>query len=299
MKENIFIGKKREHSKASEVYIEVKFKYPKITLNWDIPIEYRRTGTHFAQKSDQEIREYLLEIYNKCNPKNWELWKKEQINFWKTKPNAGITKSIFDKLNKEFKWIPANSFSNPNYARRIQDIKEFGYTLATNTNKLDEKTNKKTTHLLLLPIPRGGITGYEIWTKEERERIIKTLKSFDAFEGKVVRKESLLPDHKFPEIRWDKNTKRDNLSNLSEKDILHDFQLLNNQRNQQKREVCRTCYQTGKRGIAYGINFFYKGTSDWDKKYPTKGKAAEKGCIGCAWYDFNTWRESLNKLLVK
>ena len=83
------------------------------------------------------------------------------------------------------------------------------------------------------------------------------------------------------------------MGDLTNAEILNDFQLLSNQRNQQKREVCRTCYQSGNRGKMFGINFFYHGTELWDATIPKKGKAAEKGCIGCGWYDIQKWRLAL------
>ena len=92
--------------------------------------------------------------------------------------------------------------------------------------------------------------------------------------------EGILPDHKFPEIRWDEETRRNTLENLSEKEIKNDFQLLTNQRNQQ-----------------IGIPYFYKGTMDWYKRIPQHGKDAEKGCIGCGWYDIECWRQELAKKL--
>jgi hypothetical protein len=148
-----------------------------------------------------------------------------------------------------------------------------------------------------VPIKRGGLTGYETWTSELRAHIVSVLGSYDAFEAKKTRKEGLLPDHKFPEIRWNSETRRCTLNNITDSDIRTDFQLLSNQRNQQKREVCRNCFQTGERGIVYGIPFFYKGIKTWDKSIPARGKAAENGCIGCGWYDINTWRTELNKHL--
>lgn len=84
---------------------------------------------------------------------------------------------------------------------------------------------------------------------------------------------------------------------MSDEDVIKKFQLLDNQRNQQKREVCRSCFQTGKRGIIYGIPFFYNGNEDWDKRIPMIGKQAEHGCIGCAWYDIERWRRELLKIL--
>jgi len=290
-------GKIRYHTKASEKYIDVIFVYEKEPpYNCSVPIEYRRTGTEIE---DNDIDEYLNEVYEKICPKNWEQWKKEQKEFWEEKPGATITKGFFDVLTEKFDWncVSCTLPQNPNWARRIQDLKEFGYTIATDTKRYCQKCKKNTTQLLLLPLPRGGITGYEIWSKQLREHIIKLLKTYDAYEAKVTKKEGLLPDHKFPEIRWDEETRRNSLENLSEKEIMDDFQLLTNQRNQQKREICRYCYQTGQRGLIFGIPYFYKGTMDWDKHIPQRGKEAEKGCIGCAWYDIERWRKELIKKL--
>ncbi|MBX9835658.1 MAG: hypothetical protein K2X65_05720 [Burkholderiaceae bacterium] len=183
--------------------------------------------------------------------------------------------------------------SNPNFARRIQDLKEFGYSLATDTNKFCEKCCLNTTQIALIPIKKGGITGYETWSPKLRSHIVKVLNSFDAYEAKKTKAEGLLPDHHFPEIRWDANTKRDSLAEISDEDIKRDFQLISNQRNQQKREVCRNCFQTGERGIIYGVPYFYSGTKIWNSNIPKTGKSAEAGCVGCGWYDINTWRINL------
>jgi hypothetical protein len=296
---NYTIGSIRHHQKASEAYVNVTFKYETSSFNWDIPIEYRRTGTHFLEKSKEELIEYLSKVFEDCNPNKFDAWRKEQVRFWAEKPNAGTTKAFFDVLVKSFTWMSVESDfpKNPNWARRIQDIKEFGFTLATNTAMYDKKLGANCTHILLIPLPRGGITGYEVWSKEQREKIITVLGAYDCFEGKVMKKEGLLPDHKFPEIRWDENTKRLDLSSLSSLDIKRDFQLLNNQRNQQKREVCRSCYQSGERGKVFGINFFYSGSYKWDKTIPIRGKNSEKGCVGCAWYDMEKWRQAINSFL--
>ena len=86
---------------------------------------------------------------------------------------------------------------------------------------------------------------------------------------------------------------------MTDAEIIQKFQLLDNQRNQQKREICRKCYQERIRGTIYGINYFYKGTEQWDPAIPEKGKAAEKGCEGCAWYDIEKWRIMLNNEINK
>jgi len=289
---------KRNHSKACEQYIDVLFEYSGgVVIETSIPTQYRRTGTDIP---DSELDDYVARVYEDLDPTGWEKWQAEQNAFWETKPSANVTKSFFDVLASSFKWSCSTCElpSNANFARRIQDLKEFGYTLATNTNRPCAKCKKKTTQLILLPLKRGGITGYETWTPALREKIIDSLNRFDAFEAKQARKEGLLPDHKFPEIRWDSDTRRESLEGLTIANIQRDFQLLSNQRNQQKREVCRTCFQTGIRGTIYGIKFFYKGKAEWDQNIPPRGKLAEEGCVGCGWYDINTWRSELAKRLV-
>ncbi len=150
------------------------------------------------------------------------------------------------------------------------------------------------TSRILLPIPLNTEMGYETFTSQFKARVISLLKERNAFEAKVTNKKALIPDHKFSEVRWDDNTKGDNPMDMTDDEIIQKFQLLDNQRNQQKREVCRKCFQEGIRGTIYGINYFYKGSEVWDKQIPIKGKSAEKGCEGCPWYDIEKWREMLN-----
>ena len=57
--------------------------------------------------------------------------------------------------------------------------------------------------------------------------------------------------------------------------------------------------RNGKRGMLFGIKFWYNGTTeDWPKEVPRKGIEAEIGCEGCGWYDVAKWREELNKKLM-
>ncbi|MCM1519904.1 MAG: hypothetical protein NC098_03885 [Lachnoclostridium sp.] len=139
--------------------------------------------------------------------------------------------------------------------------------------------------------------GYETFSSQFKARVVRLLKGINAYECKATTRKGLIPDHKFSEVRWDKDTKAENLIDMTDEEIIQKFQLLDNQRNQQKREVCRNCFQTGRRGIIYGIPFFYKGGPNWDSAIPTIGKLAEKGCIGCPWYDIERWRTELIKLL--
>lgn len=283
----------REHTKASEIYIDVEFIYSnKIKWTGSVPIHYRRTGTFANTK--EEIKELIDKAYQAMNPKNAVSWLKEQEEFWKDS-NADVTKPFFDKLkDSNWKCVAHELPTNPNWARRIQDIKEMGYTLSTNTNMFCDKCNKNTTHLILLKLPRGSQTGYEIFSPQLRKKIIKVLGNYDAYEGKVKNGNSLLPDHKFPEISWDDKTRQENPDTMNDEEIKKKFQLIDNQRNQQKREVCRQIFQTGKRQGIFGINYFYKGDENWPTSIPKIGKEAEKGWEGTGWYDIEKWRESLN-----
>lgn len=139
--------------------------------------------------------------------------------------------------------------------------------------------------------------GYETISDRMRSRITEVLGRYDVYE--CSESPHCLPDHKFSEIRWDEDTKAENLETMSDEEIRKKFQLMTNQRNQQKREVCRLCYQTGKRGVAYGIPYFYEGGPEWNPSIPKKGKSAELGCQGCAWYDLDEWRRRLLKELRK
>ena len=72
----------REHSKASEKYVDVIFTYPDGS-KWEgsIPIEYRRTG--ISAKSKEEIASLIKKAYDSMNPVNNNEWIKEQDEFWK------------------------------------------------------------------------------------------------------------------------------------------------------------------------------------------------------------------------
>lgn len=287
---NIEIIDRRKHSKASERYIDVKFKYEDIIWEGSVPIEYRRTGIN-AQNEKEEI-EILNKAYYELNPENYQEWLANEEKFWEQK--KGNTKLFFEAV-KDGKWkcIKCDLPSNPNWNRIWQNIKELGYTTATHTSMYCKICKKNRTHVLLLPIPRGKPSGYEKFSPILRKKILKTLGYYDVYEERINK--NALPDHKFSEIRWDENTAEKNPDDMSEEEIMSKFQLLTNQRNEQKREVCRECYQTNKRGYPYGIPFYYKGDENWDETIPKIGKHAEKGCEGCGWYDIARWKEELIK----
>ena len=301
LNENIEIVREQRYvnTKASEEYVHVVFRYPDVGTQWDgwVPVEYRRTGVSISGSDREKLEAHLNTVYAQMHPTKYQRWLEEQGQFWE-KTNSVETKDIFNVL-KDGKWHCRNcDISNANFARRIQAIKEDGFTIATHLNyHCPDCGNNRSTRLLLLPIERVELAGngYETWSSALRARIIRVLGSVDVYEDRYSK--TCLPDHKFSEIRWDDETKSDNPDCMTDQQIREKFQLLSNQRNQQKREVCRNCYQTGKRGAIFGISYFYEGNDAWDEHIPAKGKAAEAGCVGCPWYDIARWRKELQKVV--
>lgn len=294
LNKNIKCLGERSHNKANEKYVDVIFQYGSDEWKGSVPIFYPRAN--IDAKTREEKIELLNKVYEEMNPKNYSKWLREQEAFWQTK-NAETTQEFFE-CTKDGKWkcnkceLPTND----NWARRWQTLKEYGYITATKTNVKCEKCgNKSTTQVLLLPVTRGLGSSYETISPKLKKKIIKLLESYDVYEERY--NSNLLPDHKFPETRWDHNTPEKNPETMTDDEIKNKFQLLTNQRNQQKREACRNCSQKNKRPYPYGIKFYYQGNEDWDENIPKRSKAAEKGCIGCGWYDLKKWKDELNKLI--
>lgn len=282
---NITVSQWIDNAKASEYYIRTKFIQDD-GFEWETVVPYidRRAGLNI--ETEKELAEYLISIKPYFAKDAMQQWKKQENKRGLIRGN--VTKPFFDVL-LSFKEEIDNLPKNNNGARRIQDIKDAGYTIASVPNAIDRKTSR-----ILLPLPLHSEMGYETFTPQFKARVIRLLKGRNAFEARVTTEKALIPDHKFSEIRWDNATKDENSMEMTDAEIIEKFQLLDNQRNQQKREVCRKCFQEGFRGSIYGINYYYKGTDKWDESIPKVGKDAEKGCEGCPWYDIERWRSMLN-----
>ena len=276
------------HSKASEDYVAVQITDASGTRIWEDSIPYKDRRARLNLDTEQKIAEYLRSIHQNFEPDNVRKWVTAERKYWKKNfSRAAVTTPFFKRLLR-MDWVMGNGFpQNQNPQRRIQDIKDKGYTVVS----MREGTGWKRK---LVPLPRRTAHVYETISPELRSRILSVLNSENVYELSTANQAGLLPDHKFPEIRWDTETPRANPNDMPEADIRAKFQLLDNQRNEQKREVCRNCFQTGARGVLFGLNFFYVGTSQWNKAIPKTGLAAEAGCVGCGWYDIQTWRQALN-----
>lgn len=102
-------------------------------------------------------------------------------------------------------------------------------------------------------------------------------------------------DHKFPQVRWNKNEPV-NGTDMKAEEIKEKFILLTRSNNLLKSRYCEKCCKTGKRGCFPGVYFWYEGDEEWDVKID---KHDEAGCEGCFWYNPYKWREELNKIVKK
>jgi hypothetical protein len=274
----------------------VEFTYPEKELSWSgaVPTEYRRTGV--KAKSEEDRQEILEQAYNAMDPNNKERWERKQLEHWSDR-REGDTKTLFFKLwHCGWTCIGCALPGNPNSAARLKAVKDDGYTIATRPSHTCKKCGPRRTKVIMLRLPRGDKLRYDQFSKKGMKNIMGVLNNYDSYESNQ-RTKGLLPDHMFPEIRWDKTVAPKNAEEMSPEEIRESFQLMTNRRNQQKREVCRNCYQTGKRGFPFGVKFYYFGDETWDSDIPTEGKAAEAGCFGCGWYDLDKWRQEINQLL--
>ena len=285
-----------QNTKASDYFVLVDFKF-KNGHKWHavVPYIYRRSNLHL--KTEKEVAHYLVSIKPYFTKESMEEWKRKEWAKWlkvknsAKKPEELVTIEFFKVLLSFEQELVFPE--NPNPQRRLQDLKDQGYTISI------YPIGKKQWGKMLLPIPLNTEMGYETFTPQFKKRVIRLFNGINAYEAKMTARKSLIPDHKFSEVRWDDETKGMNPMDMTDSEIIEKFQLLDNQRNQQKREICRNCFQTGQRGKIFGIDYYTQGSDKWDSQIPQKGKAAEAGCKGCPWYDIEAWRKEINKILKK
>jgi len=133
------------------------------------------------------------------------------------------------------------------------------------------------------------------------KRILEVSSYTDVIEQRKRAAHELVIDHRFPMERWGEN-EPPHLTSMSESEIKKKFQLLkkdaSGNHNLLKSRSCERCIKTGKRGKPFGISFWYKGGEDWPSIHQ-RGAESEEGCVGCGWYDFETWRNALNQKLAE
>lgn len=290
LNDGISVLELRSNRPACEEYILTRYVIDGFKIETMIPYVYRRS--HMELTTEEAVANYLNELKPNFTRENVSNWYKEELDKISEKDGtyAAFLRILLSSYGKE---ILQNKFPQNNNAQKIfQTIKDNGFIVSILRGN---KSNGRYTRYWILPLPLITETKYENMSKLFVQKAIKCLGGVNVYEGKKTK--GLLPDHKFSEIRWDRDTPEENSLDMSEADIRQKFQLLDTQRNQQKREVCRNCFQNGIRGSIYGIKFYYAGNEYWDESIPKTGKEAEKGCIGCPWYDIAKWREELHKII--
>lgn len=131
------------------------------------------------------------------------------------------------------------------------------------------------------------------WIKPKISKKVKEIyKNEEAFFLRDFTPNQLEVDHKFPQIRWNKN--EDNNDNLSDKELKSKFILLSRSNNLLKSRQCEKCFKTWERWKFPWIYFWWKWNEKWDEKID---KHNEIWCIWCFWHDPYKWREEINKKL--
>ncbi|HBG78193.1 MAG TPA: hypothetical protein DDW84_04995 [Phycisphaerales bacterium] len=161
---------------------------------------------------------------------------------------------------------------------------------------LCERCNNTTVHRKLKSLEILDDTNVRSNLPQNLTKKIKEVLGFkDAVFLRKMESNLLEVDHKFPQIRWDKDEEV-NAPNMPEEEIRKKFILLTRSNNLLKSRYCERCFKTNQRGCFPGIKFWYKGEEYWSKNVY---KYDEKGCMGCFWYSPDDWREELNKIVNK
>ena len=304
--ENITTYKIFQVSKMPDVFLEVQFLYPR-AIPWRtyVPIVEKYQGIDLLKAPKEDVDDWILACYDAMNPSNSKTWTEQENQYWEKHKNANQAKPLFDVLNHEDKYhlttfgcrqYTDTSKVNSQAASRIRSLKkDHGYHIVSKDMRCPV-CNKSTKHDMLLRIPR------KIGKAQKRETIpsslVRRVKEYysyteAAFNEKYPKStRALVIDHKFPATRWAAG-ETPNYTTMTDEEIQKKFQLLSQQTNLHKDRYCFRCFDEGKRGDFFGIQWYYKGDENWNGA----NKSDENGCVGCPWYDLVTWREKFNEYL--
>ncbi len=296
--QNILIEKNengcfKQYGKSPIICIKAHLIYEDSEKDCFIPVACDRYGNvndydSILTEADLENRidfqEYLKDVYERLTPSNIEIWKKEiEERYNRNTEKHKLLRCLLSSLNERVlntDALPGNS--NPQ--KSLQALREDGLVIIT------ERENRHTYLRLVEGLYLSGFKSENI-PEQTRKKVLKLLGYIDALSGNKKTARELVVEHKFPESRWGNKTVYNNID-MSDDEIKEKFQLLTNQYNIVKREACKKCYAYGERQAPFGITYFYQGDENWNCD-AIEGDDAEKGCIGCGWYDTELWKKSL------
>lgn len=294
-------GKLKVIKDYHDVYVELQIGVHFFLVPVSLPRRRPELQFDLNHPSD-DLWHYLDQCAEQLSESKVPLWKEEQLNALKNKHT--VTDRLLENLIRDESVCCACFFSgqnyNPNPQKNVQNLRDKGYIIVTHRGVQCDKCGQRKARYTLTPVLMNQKNSVETIPPKLKQKICALFDFRDAYTGiQNPNAEAHIPDHKFPEDRWNTDTAVKNDVDMSTSEIKAKFQLLNAQTNMQKKQACGECIRTGKRGYPFGIKYYYAGTEDWDKAIPSHGKAAESGCIGCGWYDMLKWKEELNKKLNK
>ena len=177
-------------------------------------------------------------------------------------------------------------------AKAIQIIRQNGFDVINKTMYCEVCKDKTIHRKLTSSTPlKGSFTRLPL-PQKLLSRVHSVYENIEAITMRKMISKQLEVDHRFPQVRWNKDEVFD--KNMSDEELKNKFQLLTREHNLWKSRYCENCFKTNKRGTFIGIQYFAEGGQEWDSTIPPND---ESGCRGCFWYDPNFWRDSLNKKL--
>lgn len=179
-------------------------------------------------------------------------------------------------------------------AKAIQIIRQHGFQIENKTQYCSVCKDKTVHRRLVSTEPIKPSYARLQLPAKLRNRILTRYKNIEVITMRQMLPSQLEVDHRFPQVRWVKDEIYD--PDMPGEEIQKKFQLLTREHNLWKSRYCEHCFKTNERGTFIGINYFYQGNEYWDENIASDD---EEGCIGCFWYDPETWRNSLNIELKK
>lgn len=298
-------GRARTYSNGHDVYIKIIFKDTKVAYYIPVMLPRRDPSLNYYEEIKKGILSEALYTYtDSCAEKlldeNVEKWKEKTLEKIKsdTTKNGEFLRLLINSKQVCSSCQFAPLTNNPQ--KPIQFLRDSGYVISTHRAIRCDQCNGKRVHYILTPVLTTDKNNYEVVSEALKERICEVFGYTDAYtEMRNPSPKAFIADHKFPEDRWDEKTATNNPDDMSEEEIRAKFQLLSTQTNLHKQRQCASCITSKKRGYPYGIKYYYSGGEEWNAEYPERGADAEKGCVGCGWYDLLKWKESLNEKVSK
>lgn len=290
--DKISIEKIIHNRRASETYVIASFGGDK---SYMLPISGHRYDFSIDIENEEEVISYLNSLSEYLAPEaigRWysgleeqyvEMLSERQLAFLKEMASSeGVCRYCSEVYN-----------ASPNPQATVRELKDKGFYICT-VQKYCDKAKMHKTYDFLSPIPPYKLSARtETIPEKTRKQVKQIYGSKDSFSG--CTDHSVLPDHKFPEIRWGVNPQLSSNTDLTDEEARNKFQPMTNRFNLMKKEACKKCFAEGIRQYPYGIKFYYQGTDKWAENIPQSGSEAESGCVGCGWYDLLKWKEELNK----